>query len=138
MTGLEEFYVITETGICVFSKTQEGHRAQDVDLIAGYINALNAFSIQMTSDHIQSVHFQKSKLIINNRNGMQFVARVGKEEPTPVIRQKLEEFAGHFFKMFPPEFLAHKWRGNMDCFKKVNGTFNQSFQDICTEMRIAM
>ncbi len=69
---------------------------------------------------------------------MQFVARVGKEEPTPVIRQKLEEFAGHFFKMFPPEFLAHKWRGNMDCFKKVNGTFNQSFQDICTEMRIAM
>ncbi len=138
MTGVEEFYVITETGMCVYSKTQEGHQKKDVDLIAGYINALNAFSVEMTSDQIRSVHFDKSKLIINNQQGMQFVARVGYEASTSVVRQKLKEFAGHFFKMFPPEFIAHKWRGNMECFAKVDGTFKQSFHELCAEMRSAM
>ncbi len=138
MTGLEEFYVITNTGMCVYSKTQKTHPMQDVDLVAGYINALNAFSVQMTRDHIRSVHFGKSKLIINNQHGMQFVARVGNDASTSVVRQKLEDFAGRFFKMFPPEFIATKWRGNMDCFAKIDGTFHQSFHDFCAEMRIAM
>jgi hypothetical protein len=138
MTGMEEFYVITETGICVYSKTQDGPKKKDVDLIAGYINALNAFSLEMTSDHIRSVHFQNSKLIINNQHGMQFVARVGYDASTTVVRRKLDDFAGRFFKMFPPEFIAKKWRGNMDCFAKIDGTFHQSFHDFYAEMRIAM
>ncbi len=138
MTGMEEFYVITETGMCVYSKTQQSHQKKDVDLVAGYINALNAFSVEMTSDQIRSVYFDKSKLIINNQHGMQFVARVGYDASTTVVRRKLEDFAGRFFKMFPPEFLAKKWRGNMDCFAKVDGTFRQSFHDICSEMHIAM
>lgn len=138
MTGMEEFFVITETGMCVYSKIQEGHQKKDVDLIAGYINALNAFSVEMTQDHIRSVHFGKSKLIINNQHGMQFVARVGYEASTTIVRQKLEDFAGRFFKIFPPEFIAKKWRGNMDCFAQIDGTFHQSFREFCADMHIAM
>ncbi len=135
---MEEFFVISETGMCLYSKIQEGHQTQDVDLIAGYINALNAFSVQVTREHIRSVYFGTSKLIVENRHGMQFVARVGREAKTADIRKKLGDFSGRFFKMFPPEFIAKKWRGNMDCFAKIEGTFHKSFNDVCTEMHIAM
>ena len=137
MTFLEEFYVITDTGMCLYSKTQ-GHKNQDADLIAGYINALNAFSIQMSRDHIRSVNFGKSKLIFENKYGIQFVARVGRNTKTAEIRKKIEDFSDRFFRIFPPEFIAKKWRGNMDCFKKIEGTFQQSFHEYCAEMGIAM
>jgi hypothetical protein len=138
MTGMEEFYVITDTGMCVYSKAKDGHQTQDVDLVAGYINALNAFSLQVAQDHIRSIHLGKSKLIINHRHGMQFVARVGREARTANVRKNLQDFSGRFFKMFPPEFIAKKWRGNMACFEKIDSTFHQSFHEFCAEMRIAM
>ncbi len=137
MPEIEEFYVITENGACVFSKTY-GRDSLQGDLLAGFLSAINMLSTHVTSDTIQAFNFGNRQLIMHQEQEMQFVAVVGKGVNPKSIRKQLQAFAKRFFELYPPEYMAKKWAGNLDIFARLNEPFNQLIADPLVRMQAAI
>ncbi len=137
MPDIEEFYVITENGACVFAKTN-GRDSIQGDLLAGFLSAINMLSTHVTSDTIQAFNFGNRQWILHQEHEMQFVAVVGKGINAKSVRKQLQAFATRFFELYTPEYMAKKWSGNLDIFKRLNEPFNQLLADPLVRMQAAI
>ncbi len=134
MAEIEEFYVITENGACVFAKTG-GRDGMQSDLLAGFLSAINMLSTHVTSDTIKAFNFGNRQLILHQDHGMQFVAVTGKGVHPNGIRKQLQAFAARFFELYSPEYMTKKWSGNLDIFTRLNEPFNQFIADPLVRMQ---
>ncbi len=134
MADIEEFYVIADTGTCVFAKAGERDGMQR-DLLAGLLSAINMLSTHVTADTIQAFSFGARQLILHQEHGMQFVAVVSKGANAKAIRKQLQRFAACFFELFPPDYMAKQWRGNLDVFARLREPFNQFIADPAVRMQ---
>jgi len=137
MVEIEEFYVIAENGTCVFARTNRRDSAEG-DLIAGFLNAINLLSTRVNSDTIQAFGFGNHQLIVHFEYNMQFVALVTKDTRMKAIRKQLQLFATGFFEMYPPEYMAKKWRGNLGIFASLNNPFNKFIANPHVRMQAAI
>ncbi len=137
MPEIEEFYVITANGACVFSRTS-GREGIQGDLLAGFLSAINMLSTHVTSDTIQAFNFGNRQLIMHQEHDMQFVAVVSKGTNPKSIRKQLQAFAARFFELYSPDYMAKKWSGNLDIFARLNEPFNQLIADPLVRMQAAI
>ncbi|OLS15139.1 MAG: hypothetical protein RBG13Loki_1235 [Promethearchaeota archaeon CR_4] len=127
MAGIDEFYIITETGNCIYSKS----RTADIDqtLFAGFMTALNTFSNQLARDNLNAFSLGKSKYFIVNANKLLFVARTDIKEKEKSMQKTLEEMQEIFFKRFKSDKFAGKWDGDVSIFTILDADYARFLLD---------
>ncbi len=133
MPGINEFYIITESGTCIFSKSRE--LEIDQSLFAGFMTALNAFSKQMTKDNINAFSLGKSKYVIVSSGHLLFIARIDLKEKGKEIQKTLMEMKDIFFKRFGKEMFAGEWNGDVSIFAVLNEDYARFLLDSEEKMK---
>ncbi len=133
MGGINEFYIITETGTCIYSKS----RTDEIDqsLFAGFMTALNAFSKQMTKDNINAFSLGKSKYVIVSANRLLFVARIDIKEKDKEMHKSLLDMRDIFFKRFNKDMFTGQWNGDVSVFGVLNADYARFLLDSEEKMK---
>ncbi len=133
LPGINEFYIITESGTCIFSKSRTAEI--DQSLFAGFMTALNSFSKQMTQDNINAFSLGKSKYIIVSSNHLLFVARIDLKEKDKEVQKHLMEMRDIFFKRFNKDMFSGQWNGNVSVFNALSDDYARFLLDSEEKMK---
>ena len=133
MPGINEFYIITENGTCIYSKS----RAAEIDqtLFAGFMTALYSFSHQMAKDNLNAFSLGKSKYIIVGAKKLLFVARTDIKEKEKGVQKALEEMRDIFFKRFKADMFGENWDGDVNVFTVLHADYARFLLDSEEKMR---
>lgn len=104
MGSCEELYIITGTGICLYSKTRG--KEFDKTLFAGLMSALNTFSMRISANSIRSFALKNATYVIAPENDLLFVARMDPQAKDFAVNADLQEMQKIFFETVSPEILA--------------------------------
>jgi hypothetical protein len=131
-----DFYIITDSGLCIYSKSREKKIEQD--LFSGFMSALNSFTQQMAKDHIESFSLGSSKYFIRNINNLLFVARTAPTEKDSAVRKELDEIGRIFLTRFPSELFEKGWDNSLSIFSTLNKLLQRFFAEPEEKMRMAI
>ncbi len=122
-----EFYIITDGGNCVYSKSTQAQL--DQTLFAGFLSALNSFSKQVGKSGIEGFSLGKSKFFIYTDHKLFFVARTEPNAKDGTVRRLLREMVQIFFRRFPPELFEKSWEAATDLFSVLHIDYEPFFVD---------
>jgi hypothetical protein len=133
LTGINEFYIITDSGTCIYSKS----RTEEIDqtLFAGFMTALNAFSKQMAKENINAFSLGKSKYVILASNRLLFVARIELKEKDKDVLKTLMEMRDIFYTRFKPEMFFGEWDGDVSIFTELHADYARFLLDSEEKMK---
>ncbi len=124
---INEFYIITDAGNCIYSKSTQAQL--DQTLFAGFLTALNSFSQQIGKSGIDGFSLGKSKFLIYAAHKLLFVARTEPNAKDGTIRRLLREMVQIFFRRFPPDMFEKSWDAASDMFSALNQDYEPFFMD---------
>ncbi len=127
MREILEFYVITDAGNCIYSKSDQAQI--DQALFGGFLTALNSFSKQVGNSEINGFTLGKTKFFIYPAHKLFFVARTDPATKDGTVRRYLREMVQIFFRRFPPEMFEKNWDAAKDLFSALDQDYEPFFTD---------
>jgi hypothetical protein len=118
--SIQEFYIIA-SGTCIYAKSTQVK--VDKQLIAGFLAALDSFSLQVASNHIQNFAMGNSNFYIITDQNLQFVARTPVNTKEKAVLKDLAKMKDIFFKHFPPELFSQSWESNVELFSSLDKAY---------------
>ena len=126
-SDLLEFYIITEGGNCIYSRSNQA--PLDKKLFAGFLSALNSFSKQLSKSEIEGFSLGQSKFFVYPAHKLLFVARTEANAKEGTVRRHLREMVQIFFRRFPPQMFEASWEVAQDLFLLLNQDYDPFFMD---------
>jgi hypothetical protein len=130
---IDEFYIITVAGMCIYSKSRRSEI--DQSLFAGFMTALNSFSKEISSETIKSFKLGKTKYVISTSDQLLFIAKTDVKAKEENVYKTLKEMEAIFFEKFPPEMMKNEWDGNLDMFSALDAQYDRYLSDSEEKMR---
>jgi hypothetical protein len=138
MLEIEDFYVITDGGLCLYAKTRKAETGPNRDLLAGFMSALQTFAKQMDSAGVDAFTLGSSKFIFLKVKELYFVAKVPTAAKDKDVRKELIELGEIFLKNIPADFTTGTWSGNLKEFRGLDENFSRFLCDTTEKMRAAL
>src|SRR5271157_4101667 len=113
MIEIEDFYVITDGGLCIYAKTRKAEQETNRDLLAGFMSAIQTFARQMDTAGVDAFTLGTTKFLFLKASNLFFVAKVPVAAKDKEVRKELQELQDIFFLHATPDILAGKWKGNL-------------------------
>ncbi len=123
MPHIEEFYVITETGICIYAHTL--HNEIDENLFAGFMTALNQFSMSWSSESLNAFRLGQAKYTILSQDKLLFVARTSIKAKEKALRKELQEMVEIFQDRAGTLDFSAPWESTRDAQGELNDALNR-------------
>jgi hypothetical protein len=136
MATVTLFYVVTEEGKCIYSKSSDSK--MDKELLPGLMTAMESFSKKWFSGGLESVYMGKSRYFVIADHGLLFIARTELNVKDIVVRKELGELRDIFFKRFPPETYSGRWVEITDMSTSLDGSYERFFKESDQKMREAI
>jgi hypothetical protein len=136
MPSVTHFYVVTDAGTCIYSKSNEVK--EDHPLLPGFMTAMGIFTRKILSGDLESVSIGKSRYFIVGEHGLLFIARTDLGAKDSVVRKELEELRNMFFAKFPAEEYSGNWDTIMDIFLTLDLIYDRFFKESDEKMREAI
>ncbi|MHA1753971.1 MAG: hypothetical protein ACTSYR_00405 [Candidatus Odinarchaeia archaeon] len=111
---IHSIYLIKKTGQCLFYK-KYGVYTSDESLLSGFFSAISTIAEEFSSDNIESISFEKVKIIHESGVNFSVLALVDKEDRTEIIKNKLRSIKKEFLEKYSPNLDS--WKGDMSRFK---------------------
>jgi predicted regulator of Ras-like GTPase activity (Roadblock/LC7/MglB family) len=136
MATVTLFYVVTEKGTCIYSKSIDSQT--DKDMISGLMTAMESFTKKLFSGELESVSIGKSKYFVIANHGLLFVARTETNLKDNTVRKELEELRSIFFDKFPAEKYSDKWDEIEGISAALDASYDRFFKESDQKMREAI
>ncbi len=127
MNLVDEFYIIADSGLCLYSKSRKDQ--VDQTLFSGFLTALNSLSEEISSRNIDSLTLKNEKYIISKLEHLYFIVRTSPKAKDSEIRKILAEMEQIFLQNFSSKDLEQKWDGNLNKFELLNKKYEKFFID---------
>ncbi len=127
MPLVDEFYIIADSGLCLYSKSRKDQ--VDQTLFSGFLTALNSLSEEISSRNIDSLTLKNEKYIISKLEHLYFIVRTSPKAKDSEIRKILAEMEQIFLQNFSSKDLEQKWDGNLNKFELLNKKYEKFFID---------
>jgi len=125
MPVVDEFYIIAQSGLCLYSKSRQAEI--DQTLFSGFLTALNTMSQELTKEGISSLVFHNSRYTISKVEEILFIARTDTKTKDAVVRKELVEMQKTFLKFFSPSDIIKNWNGDTSLFKMLDHEYEHFF-----------
>lgn len=136
MPVLNEFYIITNSGACIYSRSQQSEI--DQTLFAGFLTALNSFSKEMSADGINAFSIGKFKYVISSAEEILFIGRADIKAKNEDVLKIIKEMQDIFFQNFSADKFLHKWDGSVPECDALDQAFDRFLLDSEEKMRSAI
>jgi hypothetical protein len=130
------FYIVTEDGTSIYSKSVEKDVGQH--LLPGFMTAMETFSKKMLSGDLESVSIGNSKYLVLSAHSLLFIVRTGVSAKDTAVKRELEMLQEIFFKAFPADRYSQKWNSLKDISPVLDATYEPFFKESDTKMREAV
>ncbi len=119
-TIIEEFWVINETGLCLFYRSihpgKESPVENQSDLVSGMFSAILQFHSQLSGSNIQKFEDTEGKFLFFARRKLIFIVKAKLNAPDDKIKKRVNLIQEQFIKKFSAKLDA--FDGNVTEFKK--------------------
>ena len=136
MTIFTHFYIVTEAGTCIYSRSSDTQA--DHYLLPGFMMALEGFAQKMLAGNLESVTIGKSKYFAVSEHKLLFIVRTEPNAKDNLVKQELEELQSIFFSNFPAEKHSANWDSMRDIAPTLNASYDSYFKDSDQKMREAV
>ena len=122
--GLKDFYVIRESGECVFHKSyiKDFDRLDaDQTIVSSFLSAINTFSTNVDLG-AKMLETHRSKFVYHKNGQWLFVARTEKSVNSDLISNKLDKISTQVNNWLPSQ-----WDGNVGVFQGVTTLIKEQF-----------
>lgn len=137
MVDVEDFYVLTEGGLCLYAKTQDVETQVKRDLFAGFVSAIQAFAKQMQGTGVDAFHLGASKVTFLKVKNLFFVVRTPLKENDKEVRKELQKMQEVVCQNSAIKNLA-QWKGNLKEFACLDEVLGRFFPAPVERMRVAV
>jgi predicted regulator of Ras-like GTPase activity (Roadblock/LC7/MglB family) len=136
MATVTLFYVVTEKGTCIYSKSSDSKT--DKDLLSGLMTAMESFTKKLFTGELESVSIGSSKYFIIADHGLLFITRTEMNLKDNAARKELEELRNIFFEKFPPDQYSKKWDEMENISGALDPSYDRFFKESDQKMREAI
>ena len=113
----DEFFIITEDGINIFSVSSSGEQQQDgMEMISGFLSALNTFAKTERGESMKELTLEQTTFVFEKRGHLIYVMTSGEPKARQLLRLFLEKIIASFGSMFEGDFA--NFMGDIAPFEK--------------------
>jgi hypothetical protein len=111
-----EFFIITEDGINLFSRSSSGEQQDGMDMISGFLSALNTFAKTERGEIMKELTMEQTTFVFEKRERLIYVMTSGEPKARQLLKLFLEKIIGAFGSMFDADFA--NFMGDVAPFEK--------------------
>jgi hypothetical protein len=130
------FYIVTEAGTCIYSKSTE--KRADQYLLPGFMTAIDEFAKKILAGGLESVTMGQSRYFAVSAHKLLFIVRTELNVSDNPVREELEELQSIFFRNFPAEKHSANWDIIRDISPTLDAVYDRYFKDSGQKMREAI
>ncbi|NMC04206.1 MAG: hypothetical protein GYA24_03295 [Candidatus Lokiarchaeota archaeon] len=114
-----ELLIITETGTNLFSSTPSGAKQEGVEMISGFLSALNTFAKSERGETMKELTLEQTTFIFEKRGGLIYIITTTEQKAKPLLKPYLN----HVIKAFEERFKSEiaNFTGNVAPFAAFEG-----------------
>jgi hypothetical protein len=136
MPMITHFYVVTDAGTSIYSKSTEKQAEQH--LLPGFMTAMDSFAKKTLSGELESVSIGNSMYFVASAHKLLFITRTELNAKGSVVKKELEELQNIFFSNFPPQVYSENWEALKDATRTLDAAYDRFFKDSDQKMREAV
>ncbi|MFX0069534.1 MAG: hypothetical protein ACFFAO_00370 [Candidatus Hermodarchaeota archaeon] len=134
---IEEFWIINESGICLFHRSinKETHEIEDrsgiqieEQLFGGFLSGLMSFTEEMASEIIKKIELREGKFLIFTSKNLIFIVRSDLNVSDKKIKNKIAIIKELFIEKFSKELDA--FNGEISTFTVFEKDLEEIFKKI--------
>ena len=122
-----EFFIITEDGINLFSRSSSGEQQENMDMISGFLSALNTFAKTERGESMKELTLEQTTFAFEKSEHLIYVMTSGEPKARQLLKLFLEKIIDVFGSMFETDFA--NFMGDVAPFEKF-GMFSRRSSSI--------
>ena len=117
MGDIDEFWIINEGGLCLYTISVENESNLDLGLFSGFVTAIDQFGENLSNSQIQKLNLGKNLIVFkkNFKSKLLFVGSTTKSSEKK-LRKILGELEEKFLATYSKDVIAD-WNGDISTFE---------------------
>lgn len=120
-----EFFIITEDGINIFSRSSAGEQQERMEMISGFLSALNTFAKTERGESMKELTLEQTTFVFEKREHLIYVMTSVEPKAHQLLKLFLEKIIESFGLMFATSFA--EFNGDIAPF--------ESFADVLAQIQ---
>lgn len=128
MGDIDEFWIINEGGLCLYTISVENESNLDLGLFSGFVTAIDRFGENLSNNKIQKLKLGKNLIVFkkNSKNNLLFVGSTIKSSEKK-LRKILDEIERKFLAKYSNGLISN-WDGDLSIFEDFSEEIKRLFR----------